>query len=70
MFSALQDEMQFIFLEKNFIFLDFSAVKNAIIFVHNVLVVGNKRNLICIALNNVSSGIFNSQKDHEDEVFL
>ena len=36
-----------------------------------VKVGGNKRNLICIALNGISSGIFNnSQKDHEDEVFL
>ena len=35
-----------------------------------IFVVWKKRNLICIALNEVSSGIFNSQKDHEDEVFL
>ncbi len=35
-----------------------------------VKVGGNKRNLICTALNGISSGIFNSQKDHEDEVFL
>ncbi len=26
--------------------------------------------VICIALNDVSFGIFNSQNDHEDEVFL
>ena len=58
------------FLEKNFIFMVFLAVKFAgtdVIWV--IFVARNKRNLICIALNDVSSSIFNNQKDHEDEVF-
>ena len=63
MFSTFHDELQYIFLEKNFIFMVFLAVK--VLFVAR-----NKRNLICIASNDVSSDIFNSQKDHEDEVFL
>ncbi len=29
MFITFQDEMQYIFLEKNFIFMDFLAVKDA-----------------------------------------
>ncbi len=33
------------------------------------LVLSEKSQEICFALNDVSSGIFNSQKDHEDEVF-
>ena len=65
MFSIFQDEMQYIFLEKNFIFLDFLAVEDAgtdVILV--IFVAWNKRNFIYIALNDVSSDIFNSQKYH------
>ena len=68
MFSTFHDEMQYNFLEKNLIFMVLLAVKEAgtdVIWV--ILVARNKRNLISIALNDVSSGIFNSQKDHEDE---
>ncbi len=71
MFSTFHDELQYIFLEKNFIFMVFLAVKDAgtdVIWV--ILLARNKRNLICIASGDVSSDIFNSQKDHEDEVFL
>jgi hypothetical protein len=34
-----------------------------------LIVARNNRKLICIALNDVSSANFNSQKDHEDDVF-
>jgi hypothetical protein len=34
-----------------------------------IFVARNNRKLICIALNDVSSGNFNSQKDREDDVF-
>ncbi len=70
MFSTFHDELQYIFLDKNFIFMDFLAVKDAgtdVIWV--IFVAWNKRN-DCIASNDVSSDIFNSQKDHEGEVFL
>ena len=30
----------------------------------------NNRKLICIALNDISSGNFNCQKYHKDEVYL
>ena len=50
MFSIFENEMQYIFLEKNFIIMNFLAVK-----------------VVSLA---VSSGIFNRQKHHEDEVFL
>ncbi len=71
MFSTFHDELQYIFLEKNFIFMVFLAVKDVgtdVIWV--IFVVRNKRNLICIASDDVSSDIFNSQKEHEDKVFL
>jgi hypothetical protein len=34
-----------------------------------IFVARNNKKLICIALNDVSSGNFNSQKDREDDVF-
>ena len=71
MFSTFHDELQYIFSEKNFIFVDFLAVKDVGTDVIEVIFVArNKRNLICIASDDVSSDIFDSQKDHEDEVFL
>ena len=58
MFSTFHDELQYIFLEKNFIFMVFSAVKDVgtdVIWV--IFVARNKRNFICIASNDVSSNI-------------
>ncbi len=54
MFSTFHDELQYISLEKNFIFMVFLAVKDAgtdVIWV--IFVAQNKRNLICVALNDV-----------------
>ncbi len=68
MFSTFHDELQYIFLEKHVIFMVSLADKDAGTDV--IFVARNKRNLICIASNDVSSDIFNSQKGHEDEVFL
>ncbi len=65
MFSTFQDQMQYIFVEKNFIFMVFLAVKDAGTASEISFVSSYK-----IDLNDVSSDIFNSQKDHEDEVFL
>ncbi len=63
--------MQYIFLEKNFIFMVFLAVKDSGAHV----IEGNANEISFVSsykndLNNVSSGIFNSKKDHEDETFL
>ena len=65
MFSTFQDQMQYIFVEKNFIFTVFLDVKGAGTASEISFVSSYK-----IDLNDDSSGVFNSQKDHEDEVFL
>ncbi len=57
--------MQYIVIEKNFIFMVFLAVK-----VTGIFEARNKRKLISIALFDVTSCVFYSQKDHEDEFFL
>ncbi len=71
MFSTFHDEMQYIFLEKNFIFMVFLAVED----VGTDVIWGNANEISFVSSykndsNDVSSGIFNSQKVHEDEVFL
>ena len=71
MFSTFQDEMQYIFLEKNIIFMVFLAVKD----VGTGVIWGDANEISFVSSykndsNDVSSDIFNSQKDHEDEVFL
>ena len=71
MFSTFHDELQYIFLEKNFIFIVFLAVKDC-----GTDVIWDNANEISFVSsykndsNDVSSDIFNSQKDHEDEVSL
>ena len=37
--------------------------------IYVIFVARNNRKLICIALNDVSSGNYNSHKDYEDDVF-
>ncbi len=71
MFSTFHDELQYIFLEKNFIFMVFLAVKD----VGTDVIWGNANEISFVSSykndsNDVNSCIFNSQKDHEDEVFL
>ena len=59
--------MQYIFLEKNFIFMVLLAVKNVIQgYANEISFVRSYKN----ALNEVSSGKLNSQKDYEDKGFL
>ena len=48
----------------------FLAAKDAGTDVIQVIFVAQQRNLIRNVLNNASSDILNSQKDHEDEVLL
>jgi hypothetical protein len=62
--------MQNIFFVKNVIFMAFFTVKvSGTDVIQVIFVARNNRKLICIALNDVSSGNFNSLKDHEDDVF-
>ena len=67
MFSTFHNELQYIFLEKNFNFMVFLAVKD----VGTDVIFGNSNEISFVSsykndLNDVSSCIFNSQKDHED----
>ena len=62
--------MQNIFFVKNVIFMAFFTVKvSGTDVIQVIFVARNNGKLICIALNDVNSGNFNSLKDHEDDVF-
>ena len=68
-FTTFKDEMQYIFLDTNFIFMVILAVKSA----GTDVISGNANNVSILPcykndLNDVSSGNFNNQKD-EVEVF-
>ncbi len=56
--------MQYIFADKNFIFMIFLAVNVSKVMPKHL------RKLICIALLDLTFGNFNSQSDHEDEECL
>ena len=59
MFRTFHDELQYIFLEKNFIFMVFLALKDTGTDVKMTLLWQKTTKLICIVLFDITSGNFN-----------